>query len=92
MSHNSMGTSICFNCPYDHYNIGILGDAKLTFKLCSELVKERKKTNKENKQTNKQTNNKQQRNYNTSQGIGKEFTHQCQVISDNHPHPDEKCC
>jgi hypothetical protein len=41
-----MGTSICFNCPYDHYNIGILGDAKLTFKLCSELVKERKKTTK----------------------------------------------
>jgi hypothetical protein len=49
-----MGTSICFNCPYDHYNIGILGDAKPTFKLCSELVKERKKTN---KQTNKQTTN-----------------------------------
>jgi hypothetical protein len=41
-----MGTSICFKCPYDHYNIGILGDAKPTFKLCR-------------KQTNKQTYNKE---------------------------------
>jgi hypothetical protein len=38
-----MGTSICFKFPYDHYNIGILGDAKPIFKLCR-------------KQTNKQTN------------------------------------
>jgi hypothetical protein len=45
-----MGTSICFKFPYDHYNIGILGDAKPIFKLC------RKQTN---KQTNKQTYNKE---------------------------------
>ena len=57
-------------------HFGILGDTKSTFKLCNELVKE----------------NNNKRNYNSSHGIGKEVTHQCQVISDNHPHPDEKCC